>query len=249
MTQFPFYSRERARAYETYAAEYAFAQTEPTPWAPLRSELRRARAGLVTTAGIRLKTQHSFGRPTAEFREISSYASPEDLAFDFTNYDPSEAERDLNVIVPLDRLKELVDRGVLGGLGETFLSFFGLCTDLAALRVSAARAAGRLREQGCDVVFLAPANQACNQTVSLVARELERQGLPTVAAVTIKEMAQQVRPPRAVFINFPFGRTFGRAGDRETQGAIVSDMARALRTLDRPGKILDLPYRWEGVLE
>lgn len=249
MTTFPFYPSERARAYETYAAEYAFEQPEPTPWTPLRRELRHSRAAFVTTAGLRLKTQRSFGRPSAEFREISSYVSADDLAFDFTNYDPSEAERDLNVIVPIDRLKALVDRGFLGGLGESFLSFFGLCTDLRALRESAGLAAERLRDLGCDVVFLAAANQVCNQTVGLIARELERHGLSTVAAVTIKEVAQQVRLPRSVFVNFPFGRTFGRAGDAATQSAIVGDMARALRTLDRPGKIVELPYRWSGVLD
>jgi len=249
MTQFPFYPADRAHRYERYAAEYAFDQTEPTPWSPLRRELRHCKAALVTTAGLRLQTQQSFGRDSAEFREISVYASPQDLAFDFTNYDPSEAERDLNVIAPVDRLKELVDRGLLAGLNETFLSFFGPCGDLAALRLSAARAGEKLKAYGCDVVFAFPANQICNQTVGLIAREMERQGLSTVCAVTIKEVAQQVRLPRAAFINFPFGRTLGRAGDAALQSSILGDMARALRTLDRPGKIVDLPYKWQGQLE
>ncbi len=249
MTTFPFYPPDRAGELERYAAEYQFVQGEPTPWTPLRRELRQCKAALVTTAGIRLKTQHSFGRPSSDFREISVYSSADDLAFDFTNYDPAEAERDLNVIVPVERLKELVDRGQLGGLNETFFSFFGLCTDLEALRRSAARAGAKLRACGCDAAFVVPANHVCNQTAGLIARELERQGLSTVAAVTIKEVAQQVRLPRAVFINFPFGRTLGPAGDTAIQASIVADMARALRTLERPGKILDLPYRWRGTVE
>ncbi len=249
MTQFAFYPAERAAAYEKWSAEYSFEQPEPTPWTPLRRELRRSKVALVTTAGLRLKTQHSYARGSAEFREISSYVSAEDLAFDFTNYDPSEAEKDLNVIVPVDRLKDLVDRGQLGGLNETYLSFFGACTDLAGLRVSAAAAGEKLRRYGVEAVFVVPANQGCNQTAALVARELERQGISTVCAVTIKEVARQVRVPRGAFINFPFGRTFGRAGETALQESIVADLARALRTLDRPGKILDLPYRWEGVLE
>lgn len=249
MTTFPFYPVDRAHAYERYAAEYVFVQTEPTPWTPLRRELRHCKAALVTTAGLRLKTQHSFPRPSSEYREISVYASREDLAFDFTNYDPSEAEKDLNVIAPVDRLKDLVDRGALEGLNETFFSFFGLCADVGALRASAARVGEKLRQYGCDVAFLFPANLVCNQTVGLVARELERQGVSTVAAVTLKEVAQQVRLPRAVFIHFPFGRTLGRAGDAAMQTSIVTDMARALRTLDRPGKIVDLPYKWDGLVE
>lgn len=249
MTTFPFYPQDRASHYERIAAEYKFDQTEPTPWTPLRRELRHCKAAIVTTAGIRLKTQHSFARGSAEFREISVYASPEIVAFDFTNYDPAEAEKDLNVIVPVDRLKELVDRGMLGGLNETFFSFFGLCADLEGLRRSAARVGERLRQYGCDVAFVVPANHVCNQTAGLIARELERQGLSTVCAVTIKEVAQQVRVPRSIFINFPFGRTLGPAHNAALQESIVSDMARALRTLDRPGKIIDLPYRWEGKVE
>ncbi len=249
MTTFPFYPPDRAARYEQAAAEYAFAQAEPTPWTPLRRELRHCKAAIVTTAGVRLKTQHSFGKNSPDFREISVYSPPDEMAFDFTNYDPAEAEKDLNVLVPVDRLKDLVDREALGGLNETFFSFFGPCADLPALRASAARAGEKLRAAGCDVAFVLPANLICNQTAGLVARELERQGLSTVCAVTVKEIAQQVRLPRAVFIHFPFGRTLGRAGDAATQESIVSDMAKALRTLDRAGKIVDLPYRWPGAVE
>jgi D-proline reductase (dithiol) PrdB len=249
MTQFPFYPPDRASQYERAAAEYSFVQPEPTPWTPLRRELRRCKAVIVTTAGVRLKAQHSFAKNSPDFREISVYSPTEEMAFDFTNYDPAEAEKDLNVLVPVDRLKDLVDRESLGGLNETFLSFFGPCTDLPALRASAARAGEKLRGYGCDVAFVVPANLVCNQTAGLIARELERQGISTVCAVTVKEIAQQVRVPRSVFIHFPFGRTLGRAGDVALQESIIADMAKALRTLDRPGKILDLPYRWQGIVE
>jgi D-proline reductase (dithiol) PrdB len=249
MTTFPFYPPDRAARYERAAADYAFLQPEATPWAPLRRELRRSKAAIVTTSGVRLKTQHSFGRNSSEFREISVYASHEDLAFDFTNFDPAEAERDLNVLVPVDRLKDLVDRGALGGLNETFFSFFGPCSDLSRLRESARAAGEKLLAYGCDAAFVIPANLICNQTAGLLARELERQGISTICAVTVKEIAQQVRIPRGAFIHFPFGRTLGRAGEVALQESIVSDLARALRTLDRPGKIVDLPYRWQGVVE
>lgn len=246
MTTFPFYPDERASAYERYAAEYKYDQVEPTPWTPLRRDLRRCKAALVTTAGLRLKTQHSFSPGSAEFREISVYCSTEDMAFDFTNYDPSEAEKDLNVVLPVDRLKDLVDRGTIHGLNETFFSFFGGCSDLDSLGVSTLGVAAKLRQHGCDIVFVVPANHVCNQTAGIVSRTLEREGFSTVCAVTIKEVAQQIRLPRAVFINFPFGRTFGPAHDTVLQESIVGDMARALKTLDRPGKVVDLPYRWAG---
>jgi hypothetical protein len=43
----------------------------------------------------------------------------------------------------------------------------------------------------------------CNQTVNLVAAELERQGIATVALQLFREIAEAVRPPRALFVPFP----------------------------------------------
>jgi D-proline reductase (dithiol) PrdB len=253
MTVFSFYPPDRAHEYERYAAEYSFEQTEPTPWTPLRKPLRSCRAALAVSAGLRLKTQQEYRRlprgGSAEYRELSVYVRPDALAFDFTNYDPREAERDLNVLAPVDRLKDLVDQGELAGLHETFFSFFGLCPDLPALAESAARVAERLRAADVDVVYLVPANHVCNQTLGLVARALERGGLSTVALSTIKEVTRQIRVPRALFVNFPFGRTLGRAHATALQQTILHDMTRALRTLERPGRVLELPYKWEGPID
>jgi D-proline reductase (dithiol) PrdB len=250
MTQFPFYPHDRAERLALHAAEYTFTQDEPTPWTPLRKSLRDCRACLVTTAGLRLKTQHEFradrARGSAEFREISLFAHRRDLAFDFTNYDPREAEKDLNVIVPVDRLKELVDDRVLAGVHETFFSFYGLCQDVAALRESAREAARRAQ---CDVAFLFPANLVCNQTVSIVSREFEQAGISTVTLVTVREIAAQVRVPRPLFINHPFGRTLGRAGDRAGQRDVLDEMVKALRTHDRPARMTDLPMKWTEMLD
>jgi len=251
MTHFPFYPQDVANRFEQYAAEYAFEQTEPTPWTPLRRALRDCKAALVTTAGIRLKTQHEYkvdrARGSAEWREISVFASGDGFAFDFTNYDPAEAERDINVIAPVDRLKELVDAGTLAGINETFFSFFGLCHDLEALKASAGAVAAKLRE-AVDVCFVVPANLVCNQTASIVSRELERAGISTVTLVTIKEVAAQVKVPRPLFINFPFGRTLGRANALELQRSIVGDMVRVLKTHDRPARMVDLPHKWDGMV-
>lgn len=252
MTLFSFYPPDRAHEYERRAAEYVFPQTEPTPWTPLRRPLRECRAALVVTAGLRLKTQHEYsklpGGGSPEYREISAYVAPDQIAFDFTNYDPREAEADLNVLVPVDRLKELVEQGLLAGLHETFFSFFGLCPDTAALAASARGLGEKLRAADVDTVLLIPANFICNQTAGIVSRVLERAGLSTVALSTVKEITQQVRLPRALFLNFPFGRTLGRAHAVALQQSILLDMLRALRTLERPGRILDLSYRWEGSL-
>ena len=44
-----------------------------------------------------------------------------------------------------------------------------------------------------------------SQTVGPVAAELERRGITTVALQLLREVAQRVRPPRALFVPFPMG--------------------------------------------
>ncbi|MBU6399256.1 MAG: hypothetical protein KGS61_02975 [Verrucomicrobia bacterium] len=45
----------------------------------------------------------------------------------------------------------------------------------------------------------------CNQAVSLVAAELERHGISTVAIQLLREVAEKVRPPRALSVPFRHG--------------------------------------------
>jgi D-proline reductase (dithiol) PrdB len=253
MTQFPFYPMDKAHALERWAAEYVYTQTEPTPWTPLRRDLKDCRVALIAGGGIRLESQTPFladrVKGCADYREVSAFANRSELCLDATGFDRSEVEQDLNVVVPVDRFKELVEGGIIRDLHETFFSFYGACTEPGALKASASAVAERLKEGGVHAVFLFPADLPCNETLALVARELERDGLSTATLVTVREVAQQIRPPRALFINFPFGRTLGRAHARSLQESIVGDMVRALKTLDRPGKLVELPYQWDGPVE
>ena len=45
----------------------------------------------------------------------------------------------------------------------------------------------------------------CNQTVGLVAAELERRGIATVCIQLLREVAEKVRPPRALCVPFLHG--------------------------------------------
>lgn len=249
-TKFPFYPPDRRRELETWVAEYAFEQTEPTPWTPLRRPLSECRISLVTTAGLRLNRQLQFAADrrtgSAEYRELSVYLSPSDLAFDFTNYDPSAAIQDINSLVPLDRLREFTDEGRMAGITETFYSFFGLCSDTVLLRKNVRTVAARIKEQGSDVVLVLTANLVCNQTAGLIARELEREGLSTVVLATVREVIEQIHVPRTLFVNFPFGRPFGRPAAPAIQRAVLMEILKTLHDATRPGKVRDCPIAWNG---
>ncbi|MBI4638205.1 MAG: hypothetical protein HY727_17855 [Candidatus Rokubacteria bacterium] len=54
-----------------------------------------------------------------------------------------------------------------------------------------------------------------------------------------------VRPPRAVFLNFPLNHQTGKPHDPPLQRRILLDALRAFETLWEPGQILSLPYVWD----
>ena len=51
-------------------------------------------------------------------------------------------------------------------------------------------------------------------------------------------------PPRAVYLDFPLGHTAGKPHDAALQRRILRDTLEALVTIDTPGTIRRLPYRW-----
>jgi hypothetical protein len=80
----------------------------------------------------------------------------------------------------------------------------------------------------------------CNQTVSLVAAELERQGISTVVLILLREVARAVRPPRALFVPFPHGFPLDRPADPPRQLAVLEAALRVLEDVTaRPPVLAD----------
>lgn len=71
----------------------------------------------------------------------------------------------------------------------------------------------------------------CNQTVGLIAAELERQGISTVAIQLLREIAEHVRPSRALCVPFRHGYPLDTPGNPKRQHAVL---LAALRLFDEP---------------
>jgi hypothetical protein len=80
--------------------------------------------------------------------------------------------------------------------------------------------------------------------VSLVARHLEENGLPTVLFSTARDITAAAGTPRVVFTNYPLGNACGRPGDPENQREILRAGLRLLESATRPGEILETPHVW-----
>jgi len=73
----------------------------------------------------------------------------------------------------------------------------------------------------------------CNQAVCLIAAEIERRGIATVCVVLLREIAEKVRPPRALAVPFPHGYPLGAPNDAQQQREV---MEAALKLLEREGR-------------
>ena len=80
--------------------------------------------------------------------------------------------------------------------------------------------------------------------MSLVARHLEENGIPTVMLASARDITASAFPPRAVFVNYPLGNTAGRPFDPRNQRAIVAQALSVLESATRPGVIVDTPHVW-----
>ena len=104
------------------------------PYTPFAGRLEEALVCLVSTAGVREKKDESFEvEGDASYRVISGESSGADLTFDDAHYDHACAEKDINCIFPLDRLRELTHEKRIGGLTDSHFSL-GFSTALRELR-------------------------------------------------------------------------------------------------------------------
>ncbi len=81
--------------------------------------------------------------------------------------------------------------------------------------------------------------------MGLIAREIERAGIPTVTLSVVREASVRTPAPRNVFVPFRLGQIFGEPEADLQQRAILMDALTALADLSTAGTILDLPYRWK----
>lgn len=80
--------------------------------------------------------------------------------------------------------------------------------------------------------------------MGLIQREIERQGMPTIGISIVRNYTEKVRPPRSVFLRWPFGHPLGEPGHTLQQRTVLLRALRALTEISKPGTIVDLPFAW-----
>lgn len=85
----------------------------------------------------------------------------------------------------------------------------------------------------------------CNQAVCLVAAELERQGISTVAIQLLREVAERVRPPRALWVPFRHGYPLDAPGQPQRQHAVIDAALKLLENATQTPPLL-ADFKWEA---
>jgi D-proline reductase (dithiol) PrdB len=128
--------------------------TTPFVTGPALSERRVA---IVSSAALIHRGDKPFDFGSGEYRAVSSAWDNADILMSHVsiNHDRNGYRRDLNVIYPIDRLRELADEGVIGSVADTHFSVMG-STDPAAMVASANSIANALHADRVNAIVLCP---------------------------------------------------------------------------------------------
>jgi D-proline reductase (dithiol) PrdB len=137
------------------------------PWTPLSKPLSKTTVALVTSAGISLKADPPFDmerekrEPTwgdRSFRAIPRDATEADIDANHLHINTDYIRQDINVILPLVRMKEFEGEGIIGWLAPTSYSFYGFQWESTEFLTQAVEPISKqLRQEGVDAVILTPA--------------------------------------------------------------------------------------------
>jgi len=138
-------------------------ETEGVPWTPISKPLVDCKVAIVTTAGVHHRNQKPFdmndhnGDPS--FRDIDSRQPVSNLMITHDYYDHSDAEKDINIVFPIQRLSELEGEGIIGKTAEKHYGFMGHILDphiQTLINQTAPKVSDGLKKDAVDIVLLIP---------------------------------------------------------------------------------------------
>ena len=80
--------------------------------------------------------------------------------------------------------------------------------------------------------------------MGLIQRNIEAVGIATISISVNRSYTEKVKPPRSIFLRWPFGHPLGEPNAINQQAAVLNKAFEALYAIDRPGKIIDVGWRW-----
>jgi D-proline reductase (dithiol) PrdB len=130
------------------------------PFTPFDRELQKSTIAIVTAAGVHLKDQEPFNIAD-ELGDLSYRVIPQDVQSDqlmitHHHYDHADADQDINVVFPIDVLREMETEGFIGGVALKHIGYMGYTMQLKAMYEGTAPAIANEIDRGsrADAVVL-----------------------------------------------------------------------------------------------
>jgi D-proline reductase (dithiol) PrdB len=130
------------------------------PFTPFEGDLAKSTVAIVTAAGVHLNEQEPFNIAD-ELGDLGYRIIPEDvessqLKVTHHHYDHSDADKDINVVFPIDVLRDLKDEGLIKGVARKHIGYMGYTMQLKAMYEGTAREIANEIDKGsgADVVVL-----------------------------------------------------------------------------------------------
>ncbi|MDF1593934.1 MAG: hypothetical protein P1P89_20700 [Desulfobacterales bacterium] len=79
----------------------------------------------------------------------------------------------------------------------------------------------------------------------MIQREIEKAGIPTIGITIVRNYTEKVKPPRSIFLKWPFGHPLGEPFKVAQHRAVLTKAFEALYQINTPGEIVDIPFRWK----
>jgi D-proline reductase (dithiol) PrdB len=130
------------------------------PFTPFDGELAKSTVALVTAGGVHLKDQDAFNIADElgdlTYRIIPEDVDAADLVVTHHHYDHSDADKDINVVFPIDALRDLQAEGFVRGIARKHVGYMGYTMQLKAMYEGTAREIANEIDKGsrADVVVL-----------------------------------------------------------------------------------------------
>jgi len=172
----------------------------------------------------------------ASFREIPIEVEAEDFLYAARGFDATAIRQDRNVQIPIDRLLEFQANVVIGQLNNVWWSLCGFIPNARLVAEELApRLAERVERYKAQAALLIPASRLCHQTLGIVARAIEKAGIPTVMLSVDRGITDRMRPPRTAYYAGEFGSVAGKPDWKEFQIRILEESLRWIESFDQPG--------------
>jgi D-proline reductase (dithiol) PrdB len=235
-----------------YATPYRWAHYVDAPFQRLRKPLQQSRVTIITTAAPFDPAKGDQG-PGAKYNGGAKFYSvydgdtskTHDLRISHIAYDRVHTSaQDSATWFPLPHLKRLAREG---RVGEMAPRFFGAPTNRShrvTIETDAPEILARCRADRVDAALLVPNCPVCHQTVSLIARHLEANGVSTIVMGCAKDIVEHAAVPRFLFSDFPLGNSAGKPHDPESQAFTLELALRVMESAPGPQTTVQSPLRW-----